>query len=130
MNRDASSPADPLPDDRTSSAGDPPFKDKLITLSHGSGGKASHHLIKDVFERALGNPHSSFVEDSALLDINGTRVAMTTDSYVIDPISFPGGDIGKVAVNGTINDLCTASRPKILSGARRASVADEGNRGN
>ena len=86
----------------------PRFTDDVITLSHGSGGKASHRLIEAVFKSTLNNPHLERLDDSAVLSVGDSRIAFTTDSYVIDPIFFPGGDIGRVAVNGTINDLATA----------------------
>ena len=92
------------------------FTDKVITLSHGSGGKASHNLIENVFVDVLSNPLLDRLDDHAVLEIDGARLAFTTDSYVVDPIFFPGGDIGKVAVNGTINDLSTAgAEPLYLS---------------
>jgi hydrogenase expression/formation protein HypE len=81
-----------------------------VTLAHGGGGKAMKDLIDDVFARAFDNPLLAPMEDQARLDIarlaaKGDRLAFTTDSYVVDPIFFPGGDIGKLAVCGTINDL-------------------------
>lgn len=94
----------------------PKFTDEAITLSHGSGGKASHQLIEAVFRSALSNPDLNRLDDSAILHVDASRIAFTTDSYVIDPIFFPGGDIGRVAVNGTINDLATAgAKPIALS---------------
>jgi hydrogenase expression/formation protein HypE len=86
----------------------PKFTDDVITLSHGSGGKASHRLIEAVFKSTLSNPSLDRLDDSAVLTVGDSHIAFTTDSYVIDPIFFPGGDIGRVAVNGTINDLATA----------------------
>jgi hydrogenase expression/formation protein HypE len=86
----------------------PKFTDDVITLSHGSGGKASHRLIEAVFKPTLSNPILDQCDDSAVLPVGDSQIAFTTDSYVIDPIFFPGGDIGRVAVNGTINDLATA----------------------
>jgi hydrogenase expression/formation protein HypE len=81
-----------------------------VTLAHGGGGKAMKDLIDDVFARAFDNPVLAPMEDQARLDLavlsaRGDRLAFTTDSYVVDPIFFPGGDIGKLAVCGTINDL-------------------------
>jgi hydrogenase expression/formation protein HypE len=75
-----------------------------ILLGHGSGGKLSHDLIKGTFLKVLGNPILSKLDDSAVFDFNG-RLAFTTDSYVVSPIFFPGGDIGWLAVCGTVNDL-------------------------
>jgi hydrogenase expression/formation protein HypE len=93
-----------------------PFNDPLITLSHGGGGKASQNLIENVFVNALSNPWLDLLEDQAVFTFDGTRVAFTTDSYVVDPIFFPGGDIGKLAVNGTVNDLAVSgAEPLYLS---------------
>lgn len=77
---------------------------KKILLSHGSGGKLSHDLVARRFLPAFTNPLLAKLDDAAILDIEG-RLAFTTDSYVITPIFFPGGDIGKLAVCGTVNDL-------------------------
>ena len=81
-----------------------------ITLAHGSGGKAMRDLINDLFVKTFENDELSLLEDQARfnlseLTLHGNRLAMTTDSYVIDPLFFPGGDIGKLAVTGTVNDL-------------------------
>ena len=93
-----------------------PFRDTKITLSHGGGGKASQNLIEEVFVKAFDNPLLDRLEDQAVFTIDGARLAFTTDSYVIDPIFFPGGDIGKLAVNGTINDLAVSgATPLYLS---------------
>ena len=86
------------------------LKSKVITLAHGGGGKAMRDLIDDVFIDAFSNPALNTLEDQARFDlqalaVHGDRLAMTTDSYVIDPIFFPGGDIGKLAICGTVNDL-------------------------
>jgi hydrogenase expression/formation protein HypE len=78
---------------------------RRIELDHGSGGEASSHLIRDFFLSRLDNDFLRKLDDSAVLDMPGTRIAMTTDSYVVDPIFFPGGDIGSLAVHGTVNDL-------------------------
>lgn len=92
------------------------FRDRVITLSHGGGGKASQNLIEHIFVNALGNPLLNALEDHAVLAIDGARLAFTTDSYVIDPIFFPGGNIGNLAVNGTINDLAVSgAKPLYLS---------------
>lgn len=74
-------------------------------IGHGSGGLMTSNLIRDVFTKYLENPVLNILGDSALLHIEGNRLAFTTDSFVIDPIFFPGGDIGKLAVCGTVNDL-------------------------
>jgi len=76
-----------------------------ILLSHGSGSKASHELISELFLPAFSNPYLDQLNDQAVLEADGLRLAYTTDSYVVDPIFFPGGDIGKLAVCGTVNDL-------------------------
>ncbi len=77
-----------------------------ILLAHGSGGKLSHDLIKKSFVSALGNPILDKLDDSAVFELSGSgRLAFTTDSYTVSPIFFPGGDIGKLAVCGTVNDL-------------------------
>lgn len=76
-----------------------------ILLAHGSGGKLTHDLIKELFLRKFSNPTLASLTDSAILRVNETRLAFTTDTYVVKPLFFPGGDIGKLAVCGTINDL-------------------------
>ncbi len=81
------------------------MSDNTILLDHGSGGIASQDLISTLFLKHLDNPILRNLEDSAILDPQVGRLAFTTDSYVVDPIFFPGGDIGKLAVHGTINDL-------------------------
>jgi len=80
------------------------MNDRKITLAYGSGGRLTHQLIKDVFLKHLNNEILSQMNDSAVFELDG-RLAFTTDSYVVNPIFFPGGDIGKLAVNGTVNDL-------------------------
>jgi hydrogenase expression/formation protein HypE len=86
----------------------PRVKEDRITMSHGAGGKATQTLIEAVFLDAFRNPLLEPLEDSARLIINGTRIAVTTDSYVVSPLFFPGGNIGDLAVNGTVNDLSMA----------------------
>lgn len=80
-----------------------------VQLAHGSGGLLGHELVRDVFLKHLGNPTLNALEDAACLTLNrtseGERLAFTTDSYVVRPLRFPGGDIGKLSVCGTINDL-------------------------
>jgi len=91
------------------------MNNKTITLSHGSGGKASQDLIRNVFIKSFGNP-ANVMSDSAILKISGQSLAFTTDSFVIDPIFFPGGDIGKLAICGTVNDLAVSGAiPKYIS---------------
>ena len=87
-----------------------------ILLSHGSGGQMSRDLINDLFVRYFDNSILASQTDSAVLNISPADVSFTTDSYVIDPIFFPGGDIGKLAVCGTVNDLAVSGAiPKYLS---------------
>ncbi len=89
---------------------------KTILLDHGSGGLASQQLINDFFLKHLDNPILRSLEDSAILENRPGRLVFTTDSYVVDPVFFPGGDIGKLAVNGTINDLAMrGAKPLCLS---------------
>ncbi len=89
---------------------------KTISLDHGSGGLASQHLISDLFLKYLSNPVLDGLEDCAILEQYSGRIAMSTDSYVVDPLFFPGGNIGELAVNGTINDLAMrGARPVALS---------------
>lgn len=78
--------------------------DKIL-LDHGSGGKASHTLITDMVLPAFDNAMLSRLDDGAVFSFNNVRLAFSTDSYVVDPIFFPGGNIGDLAVNGTINDI-------------------------
>jgi hydrogenase expression/formation protein HypE len=92
------------------------LKEERITLSHGSGGKATQTLIEAVFLEAFANPLLAPLEDGAVLAAHGGRLAFTTDSYVVSPLFFPGGDIGDLAVNGTVNDLAVSgARPLWLS---------------
>ncbi len=76
-----------------------------ITLAHGSGGKASHELIEKLFVANFGGKSLLAMEDSAVLQAGKERIAFSTDSFVVDPIFFPGGDIGSLAIHGTVNDL-------------------------
>ncbi len=76
-----------------------------ILLGHGSGGKLSADLLQDVFLPAIGNPILNCLEDQAIVTLNGSRLAITTDSFVVKPLIFRGGDVGSLAVHGTINDL-------------------------
>ncbi|MDR2076596.1 MAG: hydrogenase expression/formation protein HypE, partial [Desulfovibrio sp.] len=87
----------------------------LVLLDHGSGGRASHRLIREVFARHLGNPLLMTMDDAARLELSGP-LAMSTDSYTVDPPEFPGGDIGSLAVYGTVNDVAMlGARPRYLS---------------
>jgi hydrogenase expression/formation protein HypE len=97
------------------------IRDKTVTLAHGSGGKAMRDLIDDIFVKTFDNPILSQLEDQASLNLAeltalGDRLAFTTDSYVVDPIFFPGSNIGELAVNGTVNDLAVSgAKPLYLS---------------
>jgi hydrogenase expression/formation protein HypE len=88
----------------------------LILLGHGSGGRLSHQLLDELIIPALSGTQPAGQNDAALFNISGQRLAFTTDSYVVEPIFFPGGNIGDLAVNGTINDLAMmGARPLYLS---------------
>jgi len=94
----------------------PKVREERITMSHGAGGKATQTLIEAVFLDAFRNPLLEPLEDAAALTVGGARIALTTDSYVVSPLFFPGGDIGDLAVNGTVNDLAVSgARPLYLS---------------
>ena len=96
----------------------PIFEHKQIVLGHGSGGKLTADLIDKVFLPAFKNPILDKLDDQAVLTINGAHLAFTTDSFVVSPIFFPGGDIGRLAVHGTVNDLAmSGARPLYLSAA-------------
>jgi hydrogenase expression/formation protein HypE len=115
----------PLPADREQQVLDridrarrrrPKVREERITMSHGAGGKATQTLIEAVFLETFRNPRLEQLEDAARLDIGGARLAFTTDSYVVSPLFFPGGDIGDLAVNGTVNDLSVSgATPLYLS---------------
>jgi hydrogenase expression/formation protein HypE len=97
--------------------------DESILLAHGSGGKLSHELVEKKFLPFLANPALSKLDDSAIFETSG-RLAFTTDGYVVNPIFFPGGDIGKLAVCGTVNDLAmNGARPLYLS---LSAIIEEG----
>jgi len=91
------------------------FRDPQIEMAHGAGGKASRRLIEGLFAPLLFDPPSGFLGDAAQVNVNGTRIAITTDSFVVTPLAFPGGSIGELAVNGTVNDLA-------VSGARAEAI--------
>ena len=89
---------------------------ETIQLGHGSGGKMMSDLIDKLFLWAFDNPLLRQMDDAAVLDLNGVRLALSTDSFVVDPIFFPGGNIGELAVNGTVNDISmSGARPLFLS---------------
>jgi hydrogenase expression/formation protein HypE len=91
------------------------FRDPQIEMAHGAGGKASRRLIEGLFAPILFGSSPEPLGDAALLQVNGTQLAMTTDSFVVKPLSFPGGSIGELAVTGTVNDLA-------VSGARAEAL--------
>src|SRR5271155_145705 len=91
------------------------FREPQIEMAHGAGGKASRRLVEGLFAPLLFASASEPLGDAAHLDFNGTRIAMTTDSFVVKPLRFPGGSIGELAINGTGNDLA-------VSGARAEAI--------
>jgi hydrogenase expression/formation protein HypE len=97
---------------------------KRILLDHGSGGVAGRDLIENIFLPRLDNPVLAEFEDSAVLTAGSTRLAFTTDGYVVDPVFFPGGDIGALAIHGTINDLAMQGASPI--GLSLALILEEG----
>jgi hydrogenase expression/formation protein HypE len=89
-----------------------------VLLGHGSGGKMTSELIRDLFLPAFHNAALDRLDDQAIVSVNGCRLAFTTDSFVVKPLFFPGGDIGSLAVHGTVNDLAMGgARPLFLSAA-------------
>ena len=100
----------------TARAKRPKFRDAQITMSHGAGGKATQSLIEGLFVPALRSQSLEELGDAGALSVDGVELAMTTDSFVVKPIRFPGGSIGELAVNGTVNDLAVAgARPLALT---------------
>lgn len=94
----------------------PRLDEEVVTLAHGAGGKASRALVEGLFLEELSNPLLAPLGDAATFDLAGARIAVTTDSYVVKPLVFPGGDIGELAVNGTVNDLAVSgARPLVLT---------------
>ncbi len=93
---------------------------EVVTLAHGSGGKATRKLVEELFARELSNPLLDELGDAAVAD----GLAFTTDSFVVKPLFFPGGDIGELAVNGTVNDLAVAGAEPLWLSA--AFVIEEG----
>ncbi|MGA2320110.1 MAG: hydrogenase expression/formation protein HypE [Solirubrobacteraceae bacterium] len=92
------------------------FRDSQITMSHGAGGKATSSLIEGLFLPVLASPALDALADAGALSVDGLELALTTDSFVVKPLSFPGGSIGELAVNGTVNDLAMAgARPLALT---------------
>ncbi len=100
----------------TARAKRPKFRDTHVTMSHGAGGKATQSMIEGLFVPAFESGALAAMGDSSVVELDGARLAFTTDSYVVKPIRFPGGSIGELAVNGTANDLAVAgARPRALS---------------
>ena len=97
---------------------------EVVTLADGAGGKASRRLVEGLFLEELRNPMLEPLGDAALVAANGTRLAFTTDAYVVRPLRFPGGDIGELAVNGTVNDLAVSGAVPIALSA--GFVIEEG----
>jgi hydrogenase expression/formation protein HypE len=94
----------------------PRLREEHITLAHGAGGKATRTLVEALFLETFRNPILEQMEDQAAVSADGTRLAFTTDSFVVSPLFFPGGNIGDLAVNGTINDLAVGgAKPLCLS---------------
>ena len=94
------------------------FPDEQIEMAHGAGGNASRRLVEDLIVPLFDNPTLRSLGDAATVDANGTALAVTTDSFVVHPLQFPGGSIGKLAVNGTLNDLAVGgARPLALTAA-------------
>jgi hydrogenase expression/formation protein HypE len=91
------------------------FREPQIEMAHGAGGKASRRLVEGLFAPLLFGSSQGPLGDAAHIQINGTRIAMTTDSFVVKPLRFPGGSIGELAINGTVNDLA-------VSGARAEAI--------
>src|SRR6202162_3055021 len=91
------------------------FREPQIEMAHGAGGKASRRLIEGLFAPLLFPSGHGPLGDAAHIQINGTRIAMTTDSFLVKPLRFPGGSIGELAINGTVNDLA-------VSGARAEAI--------
>ena len=102
----------------------PIFNHKQIVLGHGSGGKLTSELIQKVFLPAFSNDYLSRLDDQAVLQLDGSRVAFTTDAFVVTPIFFPGGDIGSLAIHGTVNDLAMSGAKPLYIAA--AFILEEG----
>jgi hydrogenase expression/formation protein HypE len=102
----------------------PRFKDERVTMAHGAGGKATQTLIEGLFAPAFGSEAMSELGDAGALSVDGVGLAFTTDTFVVRPLRFPGGSIGELAVNGTVNDLAVSgARPLAIS---VALVLEEG----
>src|SRR6201995_1727811 len=100
------------------------FRDTQINMAHGAGGKATQTLIEGLFVPAFESSELAELGDAGRVEVDGTQLAMTPDSYVVKPLRFPGGSIGELAVNGTVNDLAVSgARPAVLS---LALILEEG----
>src|SRR5918999_2247884 len=102
----------------------PKFDAPRIDMSHGAGGKATHKLIEGLLLPVLDNPALAPLSDAALLPFGDTQLALSTDSFVVRPLVFPGGSIGELAVNGTVNDLAVSGATPI--GLSAALIVEEG----
>jgi hydrogenase expression/formation protein HypE len=102
----------------------PLFDHKQILLGHGSGGQLTAELVRKLFLPAFTNDYLARLDDQAVLDLEGTRIAFTTDAFVVTPLFFPGGDIGKLAINGTVNDLAMSGAKPLYIAA--AFILEEG----
>src|SRR5918999_3509068 len=102
----------------------PKFTAPRIDMSHGAGGKATHKLIEGLLLPAFDNPALAPLADAATLPFGETSIALTTDSFVVRPLVFPGGSIGELAVNGTVNDLAVSGATPI--GLSAALIIEEG----
>jgi len=100
------------------------MRNDRILLSHGSGGKLSYQLVQNIFVKAFQNEYLLPLNDQAIFNLPASRIAFTTDSYVIHPIFFPGGDIGKLSVCGTINDLAVGGADPLFLSA--SFIIEEG----
>ena len=99
---------------------------KQILLGHGSGGQLSHELISELFVKYFSNDILDLQTDAAVLKVPHDNLAFTTDSFVVDPVFFPGGNIGKLAVAGTVNDIAVSGAEQVrhgmLTGTARPSA--------
>ncbi|MGO9607266.1 MAG: hydrogenase expression/formation protein HypE [Candidatus Binataceae bacterium] len=102
----------------------PAPKGEVIVLGHGSGGRLTAELVSKVFLPVLSNPLLDRLNDSAEISVGDNRIVFTTDSFVVNPLRFPGGDVGSLAVNGTVNDLAVAGGQPI--GLSAAFILEEG----
>src|SRR6516225_8311051 len=102
----------------------PITRHKNIVMGHGSGGRLTAQLVRELFLPAFDNPVLRKLDDQAVLEVGGARVALTTDSFVVTPLFFPGGNIGQLAVHGTVNDLAMSGATPL--GLSAAFIVEEG----